>query len=292
MAFRKAFELLVMSDIYASAIAAGIAIITDAVLRIPLEVLPIAAVFFTALAVYSLNRQDDNDIDAVNIPERTKFVERRGWIVLAFSTAGFFSILTYTLLFNLQVSLIMAVVYVLGLFYSFPLLRPLEGVLGFSRMKEPLVVKNTFASSMYGAFVLIPVYFAHAQISVLVALLCVFVFLRFFIVSTIFDMRDIEGDSKKNIRTIPVTYGKEKTLAILHGLNAFTLIMGAAAAIYHDVPPLFGAMILATFLYSLFYIEECRRENADMRHLCGVIVEADFLPALAIAIPFILIPLL
>ncbi len=276
-----------MSDIYASAIAAGIAIIATAVLGLPPDMLAAASVFFTALTVYSLNRQDDADIDAINIPERTKFVERKGWIILAFSTAGFFSLLTYELFNNTEVFLIMAAIYLSGLFYSFPLLRPFEGIIGFARMKEPLAVKNLLVSVMYGAFVLIPVYQAHAPVSALALMLFAFIFLRFFIVSTIFDARDIEGDSKKSIRTIPVTFGKDRTLALLNGLNLLTLILGFAAILTHGIPPLFFAMILSTFLFSLFYLEECRKGAMDMRYLCSVVVEADFVPALAIAIPFI-----
>jgi len=290
MVLKKAFDWMVMSDIYASAIAAGIAIIAAAVLGLKLDPFAIAAVFFTALTVYSLNRQDDGDIDAINIPERTRFVSKKGWMILVFSTAGFFALLTYAWLFSFQVFVIMASVYILGLFYSFPLLRPLSGILGFSRLKEPLGVKNLLISGMYGTFVLIPIVHAHALFSTLAGILFAFIFLRFFIVSTIFDMRDIEGDSKKNIVTIPLTFGKDTTLGLLHGLNLLTVLIGIVGSFFHLVSAMFGSMMLATFLFSLYYLEECRKEDADMRYLCSVVVEADFVPALAIAIPFLLMP--
>ena len=287
MALRKMFEWLVMSDIYASFIACGIAIITEAVLGLPIDALALAAVFFSSLVVYSLNRQDDGDIDAINVPERTKFVAKQGWMILAFSTTGFFATLVYSWFSNPAIFLVMAVGCLFGLLYSFPLLRPLGGILGFSRLKEPLAVKNLLVSVLYGAFVLIAVFAAHAPISNLAIMLVIFIFLRFFIVSTVFDMRDIEGDSKKNIRTIPATFGKDVSLAFLNGLNLLPLLLGVAAAVFYGIPPLFGAMILSTFLFSLYYLEECRK-GADLRYLCSVVVEADFVPALAIAIPFII----
>jgi 4-hydroxybenzoate polyprenyltransferase len=289
MVLRKVFHYAVMSDIYASLIAAGIVLIALAVLGLPLDIFSAAAVFFTALAVYALNRQDDADIDAINVPERTKFVSQRGWLVLSFSIAGFFSLLTYAYMTNGGVFTVMAAIFVLGLFYSFPLLRPLHAVTGFSRLKDVLGVKNALVSAMYGAFVLIPVLNVNAPITPLVGLLFLFVFLRFFIVSTIFDLRDVEGDARKNVNTIPVVFGKEKAVLFLHGLNAITVLAVVAAAAEHAVPALFGSMVFVTFLFATYYIEQCRRENTDIRHLCSVVVEADFVPAAAVALPFLLL---
>ncbi len=290
VALRKIFDWLVMSDIYASLIASGIVIITEAVLGLPINALALAAVFFSSLVIYSLNRRDDGDIDSINVPERTMFVAKNGQAILAFATVGFFASFAYAFFVNSLLFLTMAAGFVFGLLYNFPLLRPLEGILGFSRLKEPLAVKNLIVSALYGAFVLAAVFAAHAQISDLAIILVVFIFLRLFIVSTIFDMRDIEGDSKKSIRTIPVTFGKDKSLMFLNGLNLLTLVLGIAAAVFYGTP-LFGAMILSTFLYSLYYLEECRK-GVDMRYLCSVVVEADFVPALAIALPFVLIHLI
>jgi|GEM_PF-2519565 len=291
MVLRKIFDWLVMSDIYASLIASGIVIITEAVLALQINALALAAVFFSSLAIYSLNRRDDGDIDSINVPERTVFVTKNGQAILAFATVGFFATLTYAWIFSTPLFLMMAAGFVLGLLYNFPLLRPLEGILGFSRLKEPLAVKNMLVSALYSAFVLAAVFAAHAQISDLAMMLVIFIFLRFFIVSTIFDMRDIEGDSKKNIRTIPVTFGKDNSLIFLNGLNLLTLALGITAAFFYGIPLLFGAMILATFLYASYYLEECRK-GADMRYLCSVVVEADFVPALAIALLFIIIHLI
>jgi 4-hydroxybenzoate polyprenyltransferase len=284
---RKAFRLAVLSDIYASFIAAGIALITLASIGAPFEGLSVLAIFFTALVVYALNRQDDSDIDAINVPERTQFVTRRGWIVLAFSVAGFFSLLTYFYSVNLGVFVVMATIFILGLFYSFPLLGPLRDVLGFERLKDVLGVKNMLVGLMYGAFVFIPVFSIGAQITPLIWLLFSFISLRFFMISTIFDMRDIEGDSKKGVHTIPATFGKGRTVDLLHALNLICLgavIYGTAAGIS---PPILEAMGLISFLFAAYYIEEARLESTDLRHLCSVVVEADYLPAAAIALVFL-----
>jgi 4-hydroxybenzoate polyprenyltransferase len=290
MTTKKIFHWMVMSDVYASLIASGIAVITEAVLGLPYDLLAIAAVFFTSMAVYSWNRRDDGDIDAINVPERTKFVAKEGTAILVFSNAGFFLTMAYALASNIPVAVAMAFIVLSGFFYSFPLLRPLHGILGFSRLKEPLGVKNACASFLYAMFVLIPVFAAHAPLTEAVSVLAIFVFLRFFIVSTLFDLRDIEGDSKKDIRTIPVTYGRGTTLAFLHILNALTLVLGVAAVFAWGMSTLFLVMAAATFLYAYYYLEECRR-GADIRHLCSVVIEADFVPALivALAAPLVLL---
>ncbi len=284
---RKIFDWLVMSDIYASIIAAGITLITAAVLDLPVDLLALACVFSTAFAVYALNRQDDADIDAINIPERTKFVQRQGWIVLVLSTASFFFCLAFAFMDNMMVFLLMAWVYVLGLFYSFPLLAPFKNVLGFSRLKEPFAVKNLLVSGMYGFFVLIPIFDASAPLSIPAILLFTFVFLRFFIISTVFDMRDVEGDSKKNINTIPVVLGADNALKVLHGLNIVSLLLIPIGMYFHAVSVLFAAMVLTTFPFAFYYLEQVRLRNTDMKYLCSVIVEADYIPATMMAIPFL-----
>lgn len=279
---------MVMSDIYASLIAAGIALITAAVLDIPVGFLAFAAVFFTAFAVYALNRQDDADIDSINIPERTRFVQSKGWVVLVASTAGFFFTLAFALMSNIMVFYIMLLVYVLGLFYSFPLLAPIRGILGFARLKEPFAVKNLLVSGMYGMFMLIPLVDAGFEINITAALLFIFVFLRFFIVSTVFDMRDVNGDSGKGINTIPVVLGRDTALKMLHGLNFATLLIAPAGILLHAISPMFTAMVLATFPFAFYYLEQCRMQNTDLKYLCSVVVEADYVPAIMIAIPFLL----
>lgn len=290
--FGRIFHWSVVSDIYASMIAAGITMIVFAVLGMPFDWFPFAGVFFTALAVYALNRQDDQDIDSINVPERTRFVARRGWAVLTFATAGFFSLLTYAYMTNVMAFEIMGGIFLLGLFYSFPLLAPLRGVLGFSRLKDVLGVKNTLVGMMYGAFALMPVFTAGAELSPLAWLLFIFVSIRFFIISTVFDLRDVEGDRRKGVNTIPAIFGRETAMLFLHGLNLVSLLIVAAGAHWGFVPALFGAMALVTFLYGAYYIEETKRENADLRHLCGVVVEADYLPAAAMALAFMVWPLL
>ena len=287
-AIEKIFNWLVMADIYASLIAAGIVPITIAVLGLPLDVLSMLMVFFPALFVYTLNRQSDQDIDALNVPARTKFVVQNGWIVLVFATGGFFSLLTYAFMTNFQVFLLFAIVFILGLFYSFPILYPLRNILGFERFKDRLGVKNALISAMYGGAVLVPVVNAHAAITHVVLLLFFFIFIRLFIISVLFDFRDVKGDAIKNINTIPIVFGKEKTFLFLHALNILTLVIFAIIAFYHVVSALFGAMVLITFLFSLYYLLESEKENADLHHLCGVMIEADFLPAIIIAIPFLL----
>lgn len=284
---RRIFNWLVMSDIYASLIAAGIVLMSDALLKITPDPFPIAAVFFTAFAVYALNRQDDGDIDSINIPERTRFVARQGWIALVLSSAGFFFVLAYAYMGHIPVFLLMVSVYVLGLFYSFPLLRPLQGILGFSRLKEPFAVKNLLVSGMYGLFVLFPLFDAGVSLGMSAMLLFIFVFLRFFIISTVFDLRDVEGDALKRINTIPVILGRDNAIRLLHGLNMLSLLLIPVGILEHAIPPLFAAMVLTTFPFAFYYLEQCRSQSTDMRFLCSVVVEADYLPAILIAIPFL-----
>jgi hypothetical protein len=52
--------------------------------------------------------------------------------------------------------------------------------------------------------------------------------------------------------------------------------------------PLFAAMVLTTFPFAFYYLEQCKMRNTDMKYLCSVVVEADYVPAIMVALPFLL----
>ena len=51
-----------------------------------------------------------------------------------------------------------------------------------------------------------------------------FIFLRGIINVTFFDIKDIESDGARGLKTLPVMLGRERTLKFLHWLNIFAFI--------------------------------------------------------------------
>lgn len=281
MPLQRLARLLIVTDIYASLIAAAVPLISAKALGLPFDAFLGSLVFFQALAIYALNRQVDRSIDEINNPDRTAFVSSNGRLVLAFALAGFALTMAWAAAANMALFLLLSANFIASLFYSFPLLPK---SLGFTRFKEALAGKNVCVGAMYAVFTLVPVFAAHAPITAGAAALFLFILARFFIVSTVFDMRDVGGDAKLGISTIPAAFGRRSALISLHVLNAFCLALSAASFALGFLPAAFLAMASATSLFALLYLVKCSEKGADLRFVCGVVAEADVLPAAAIAL--------
>lgn len=277
---------LILTDVYASLNAALVAAIFMA-LHGPGAGLEAAAIIFAeALAVYALNRQVDEEIDAINNPERTAFLCRNRMLVLVPALALFLAAAAYALAASSAAFAVVAAIFAASMLYSFPLLpAPLVRVLGFARLKEALVLKNVSVGAMYGMFVFIPAFLASAAVDWGVAALFAFITLRFFIVSTVFDLRDVEGDRKLGISTIPLALGAERTAGLLQVLNAASVAVVLGAFLISAAPRQLLAVAAITAIFGSYYINETQKPRADLRFICGYVAEADILPAaLAVAV--------
>ncbi|MEW5996762.1 MAG: UbiA family prenyltransferase [Candidatus Micrarchaeota archaeon] len=280
MRLGKFLHLLVVTDIYASLIAVAVPVISAAVLGLSLEPAVAFAVFFESLAIYALNRAVDRDIDRINNPERTEFVVRNGGLVLVFSLLGLLASLAYFAAASLPAFLLLSANFIASMLYSFPVL---PGFLGFTRLKELFVGKNICVGVMYAAFALIPVLYAGAPLSPAAWIVFVFIAARLFLVSAVFDMRDVEGDARLGIPTIPVAIGAGSALLLLNMINAGTFILALVSWAYGALPYAFVFMSAATSLFGLYYLLESQKNNADLRFICGVVAEADIVPAALVA---------
>jgi len=140
---------------------------------------------------------------------------------------------------------------------------------------------------MYGMFAFIPALASGASLNIDVIVLFAFIAARFFIVSVVFDMRDMEGDAKLGIRTIPLVLGKERAAAMLQALNAASLVLVLGAFYFSAASRLFLAAACTTVLYASVYIGRTQNPGADLRFICGYVAEADIVPAAAAAVLFL-----
>lgn len=175
--------------------------------------------FLATFSTYGLNKLTDFKEDLINAPERAKAIKKieltfKISVALSFFLSlvlGFFkSILTLPiLLFPL----------LLGILYSVRLSSKIP------RLKDITGVKNlTIALSWAVGSTLLPLIYLTNKNNVLIILIFYFFFLKSYINSIIFDIRDIEGDKKCGVRTIPVSLGREKTKILLLILNSTLLL--------------------------------------------------------------------
>jgi 4-hydroxybenzoate polyprenyltransferase len=114
-----------------------------------------------------------------------------------------------------------------------------------------------------------------------------FIFLKLFINSILFDVRDIEGDQKAGVRTIPAALGTRNTRTLLLFLNSTLVVWIAVSLVKGMFYPYFFVLILFV-LYGYWEILRFTRANAKTSRSFYSLVTAKWVILALYAIPFAL----
>jgi len=171
--------------------------------------------FLTTFSTYGLNKLTDFKEDSINAPERAKAIKKIELIFKISVAVSFFLSLVLGFFESIMTLPILLFPLLLGILYSVKLSRKIP------RLKDITGVKNlTIALSWAVGSTFFPLIYLTNKKIVLIILVFYFFFLKSYINSIIFDVRDIEGDRMNGVRTIPVSMGREKTKLLLLILNS------------------------------------------------------------------------
>ena len=228
--------------------------------RLPTLDLAAMAYLFTNGA-YTINRASEADQDEVSHPQRTAYLRRRRAYLPAIAAACFG--LGYLLAFerNLYFFLALLAPLVLAVLYSVGSSR-MERILGSRRLKEGLLVKNLVISFGWSLVpFLVGLYYSDITLSL--ALLAPFIFLRLMVNTVFFDVRDVEADKMYGTRTIPSVFGSKATDRTLLGLDIASLgyVVVAVAA---SLLPAFCLGLAIFPFYSLAYRRASNHSNMNL----------------------------
>lgn len=249
------FSIVVKANLF---IALGGACLTFASMRLlglPFRWLPVLLSFGYVFAIYNLNIIADQSAILLNQPSRYRFFRRYGKIFNVCSLLALSTALACAAVLGASSFLLALFVLLLGLAYSFKILPP---VLPWRRLKDLSGSKELFSSLGWGTLaVLIPAFSSPppgpSKTATLVAF--IFVFVIMFVRSTLFDIRDMQGDRLVGRGTIPVIIGKEKTKLLLGVLTLFLALLLIVASVRGWVPCGYWYLIVIgyAFLYLLLY---------------------------------------
>ena len=255
--------------------SSSIILASSIMLKIPIDPWILFAAFSVVFFTYNMNRWSETDLDIGSHPERTRFIVKHkkqivlfsvlfGVIGLLISTKNVYSLITYLFL----------VVWASA--YNIKWIPKTEKLKIRSTKDIPLFkaavpsIGWAALSSVYLA------YFVGREVDISIMLLFLFVFIRFFIDVTVFDIRDFENDKKNNVKTLPVVFGVEKTIKILHLLNLasfFVLAVPTYLGKFHK-----SAYYLAVFVsfLGIYYISKIDKQ-CDKNFLCDIVVDGAFI---------------
>ena len=150
--------------------------------------------FSETLFIYTLNRFSDIHEDTINLPERVEFIRRYGAFLLLISGILFLYSLVWVIFQSLAAGIIAFLPVGIAFFYS------------FFRLKRLFLMKNVLISIGWSCSIFTVGAYFH-EFAILLYVLAGLIFGAVLVISIIFDIKDRNGDTVCNIRTIPVLYG-------------------------------------------------------------------------------------
>jgi len=130
--------------------------------------------------------------------------------------------------------------------------------------KRIIAFKEIYFAGCWTALSIFLVLFYSFPLNLSLLLYLFFIFLRIFLGTTLFDIKDIESDGRKKILTLPILLGKKKTFNFLRLLSILALIpiiIGFSLRLF----PKCSLMLLLTMPYTFYYLK--KSESKDISHI-------------------------
>jgi len=238
----------------------------------------ILSVFFMIFSIYNLNKLTDIKEDAVNVPDRAKYIKGKEKIFIFF------------LLFSLTISLFLGVLQdilcvpiilfpiFIGVIYSVRVSSNLPRLKDITGIKNLVVAITWSVGSTFLPAICLP-----QKSNMLITLVFYFFFLKSFINTVLFDIRDIEGDRLSGVRTIPVVFGREKTKNLLLILNS-TLIPWLAISYLSGFFHHYLFVLIFTIAYGYGYILHFCKEGLKIGKSLDLIVDGEWIPVVLLCV--------
>ncbi|MEG3225500.1 MAG: hypothetical protein BME94_08365 [Methanobacteriales archaeon Met13] len=205
------------------------------------------AVFLSTFSVYSLNRLTDLEEDSVNVPEREVYVKGKEKILLALCVISYAVALLLGAVVNPLSILVFLFPLLIGIFYSIkaspkiPRLKNIPGMKNFS---------VTLCWTVGAVFIPVVCYYPGFWIT---SLIFFFVLVKFLVNTISFDIRDIEGDKKSGVKTIPVFLGRSRTKILLLGIHS-TLLLWLLIVVLEGLFVQYWLIFTFSIIYGYWYI--------------------------------------
>ena len=262
-------SFLMASSIFLSISGVLMLYLSFTILEVTLKPILLCAMFFVIYSVYSLNRVTDQEEDAVNMPERSALVQGNEKLLLILAVVSYIVALFLGWLESPFAALILLVPIVLGIAYS----KDVFSIFGIPRLKDILFVKSfVVALSWTACLTFLPALYLENLTKLWFVL--PFLFIKVFINTLLFDVRDVTGDAMNGVNTVPVAIGVSGTrwllLTIQSLLALWTILF---LNLFTDYYPVLIASMIYGYLYILYFCTENNRNKI----LLDILVDGEWI---------------
>lgn len=242
----------------------GIVLGTSLIFEVNPEVLILAIAYLIPQVIYRYNYVRELLFDLETNPERSKYFRSDSkWVRLSpiISLVVILILLSFT---NLPTFLLVVLIVLSGILYT-EYFKKLP-IIGF---------KNYYTSFFWAiSVIIVPVYYNIYNVSPYLYIV-LFVFLREIINTIFFDLKDIESDKERGVRTVPVYLGKMKTINVLHVVNLLSVIPILIGVYNREIPVSALALSLTVFNGILFLSKGMNLSNKNLRYLSYILVDGE-----------------
>jgi 4-hydroxybenzoate polyprenyltransferase len=252
-----------------TALGSPILIICSAMLlNISLDLPILLIAYLIPLIVYSLDYYAASEDDAITNPERAMLISKKKSFNYFFIAVYILALILLLILYgNISLIAFIIVLSLCSVIYTVMMKNLTEKITGFKN------IYTSFVWALGGTF-FIPFYYL---IKPGIAYVFIFLFMgaKSLLNVVFFDIKDIESDGKKGLKTIPIKFGKKKTLELLQVLNVLSFIP-LVAGVALGALPTFTLALLALYFYTYIYLKKAEgMERKDIRFVSYALCEAE-----------------
>ena len=246
----------------ASAIALSTMILLNTTVR--WEFLIIA--YLGTLCIYNYDHYKEIEIDFINNPDRSSHLNKyKNFLpyILIFYGIGFFILLFY--FGNIQSLVFGGLLLFSSLLYASKVKKMTSKIIGF---------KNLYTAFSFSLLIIFTGIYCGCSFNQLLILVFLFIFLRLFIDTTFCDIKDMDTDRKQNLLTLPLYFGKQNFLILLHIINFMSFLL-IFIGIFLGILPFFSIFLFIFYLYCTYYLKKAKNRETNIQSLSGIIVDGE-----------------
>lgn len=243
-------------------------------LNIPINFLAIITAYLTTFIVYSFNYLKELDDDILTDPTKVSFLESRknkykNFIKLYIILDIILLFLSFSIYGNFGFIIFILILLSGGILYTIVFKVLTKYIPGFKSFY--CTALWAYAGSFYVTF------FYSETFNTLYGFMFIFMFIKLLINAVFFDIKDIDSDKKKGLKTIPILMGKSRTilfLTILNFVSIITLIYG----VYANYIPAYGIFLSIFSIYTEYYLlKGLTSDQKSIVRYTYVMADAEFI---------------
>ena len=226
----------------------------------------VLASFLLIFVVYSVNKLTDVKEDSINLPGRTGFVKKNRYFIIVASIVAYSAALSLSFVRNPFAICIILFPFCIGLIYS-------VRIASF-RLKDICCMKNIAVATSFAVGNTFFPLTVHPCNFIIGFLVFYFIFLKVFISTVLFDVRDTAGDIMSAVRTIPVLFSINKTKKLLLLLNS-TLVVWLMFSYFQGFFHRYLLVLCFTIFYGYWYILRFCRQDIKKVKFFDLLVDGE-----------------